>query len=102
MSSLTDLPVWWPSFLLPVRSSCVSFPFTQEGYLIHRGRSTLAAVRERAEIENPSYEWAQPHHAAHFQAAPNAEVRYAELPVEFEQQVPEMTADALIRACRRG
>lgn len=79
----------------------VSFPFTREGYLIHRGRSTLAAVRERAEVENPHYEWAQTHHAAHFQEAPNAEARYAELVAEFEQQVPELTADALVRACRR-
>lgn len=78
------------------------FPFTQDGYLIHRGRSTLAAVRERAEVENPLYEWAQTHHAAHFQEAPDAEARYAELVAEFEQQVPELTADALIQACRRA
>lgn len=78
----------------------LSFPFTQNGYLIHRGRSTLAAVRERAEAENPLYEWAQDHYEAHFQEAPNGEVRYAELVEEFEQQVPDLAADALIRACR--
>lgn len=80
----------------------ISFPFTRDGYLIHRGRSTLAAVRERAEVENPHYEWAQTHHAAHFQEAPNAEARYAELVAEFEEQVPELTADALVQACQRG
>ncbi len=80
----------------------VSFPFTREGYLIHRGRSTLAAVRERGETATPLYEWAQTHYEAHFQEAPNAEARYAELTEEFEQQVPELTADALIQACGRG
>lgn len=79
-----------------------SFPFTRAGYLIHRGRSTLAAVRQRAEVENPLYEWAQTHHEAHFQEAPNAKARYVELTQEFEQQVPELTADALIQACGRG
>ncbi|MEZ4711955.1 MAG: glycosyltransferase [Caldilineaceae bacterium] len=77
-----------------------SFPFTQDGYLIHLGRSTLAAVRERAETSNPLYEWAQSHHEPHFQQITDAEVRYAQLVAEFNQQVPELRADALIRACR--
>lgn len=77
----------------------LSFPFTQDGYLIHRGRSTLAAIRNRAEKSNPHYEWAQTHHEPHFQEVPTAPARYAELVNEFNQQVPDLRSDALIRAC---
>lgn len=79
---------------------CLAFPFTQDGYLIHLGRSTLATVRQRAETANPLYEWALDHHEAHFQEVPAAQRRYAELISEFNEQVPTLSADALIRACR--
>ena len=79
--------------------SPLSFPFTKDGYLIHRGRSTLAAVHRRGEATNPLYEWAQTHHEPHFQEVPIAQARYSELVEEFRQQVPELGADALIRAC---
>lgn len=82
--------------------SCVSFPFTKDGYLIHRGRSTLAAVRERAETSNPHYEWAQSHYEPHFQEVPTAQARYVELVNEFNQQVPDLQPDALIHACQMG
>lgn len=78
----------------------LSFPFTKEGYLIHLGRSTLAAVRQRAETSNPLYEWAQDHHEPHFQEVAEAQSRYAELVSEFNEQVPTLDAAALIRACR--
>lgn len=81
--------------------TALSFPFTQAGYLIHRGRSTLAAVRERAEVSNPHYAWAQTHYEAHFQEAPNAPAQYAELMDEFDRQVPALDADALVRACQQ-
>jgi glycosyltransferase involved in cell wall biosynthesis len=77
----------------------LSFPFTQDGYLIHLGRSTLAAVRAHAETTNPLYEWAQTHHDPHFQEVPTAQARYAALVSEFEAQVPELRAEALISAC---
>ncbi|HRW08870.1 MAG TPA: glycosyltransferase [Caldilineaceae bacterium] len=78
----------------------LSFPFTKEGYLIHLGRSTLAAVRQRAETENPLYTWALDHHDPHFQQVPEAHSRHAELISEFNEQVPTLDAAALIRACR--
>ena len=78
----------------------LSFPFTQEGYLIHRGRSTLATVRQRGESANPLYEWARDHHEPHFQEVAGARERYAALIDEFNQQVGDDSADALIRACR--
>ena len=77
-----------------------NFPFTAEGYLIHLGRSTLAGVYQRGEEAHPLYEWASGHHEPHFQDAPNAQARYATLRAEFEQQVPELSAGALIRACQ--
>lgn len=81
--------------------SALSFPFSRDGYLIHLGRSTLAAVRQRNETSNPLYEWAQSHYQPHFQEMPSAQARYAALVNEFNQQVPELRADALIRACQR-
>jgi hypothetical protein len=77
----------------------LSFPFTQAGYLIHLGRSTLAGIRQREEHSNPLYEWAQTHHAPHFQEVPTAQARYAELVNEFDQAVPDLQVEALIRAC---
>lgn len=80
--------------------SGLSFPFTQEGYLIHVGRSTLAAVRQREERANPHYGWAQDHHEPHFQEVPAAPSRYAALVNEFNELVPTLDAEALILACR--
>lgn len=80
----------------------LAFPFTQDGYLIHLGRSTLAAVRERAETDNPLYAWAQDHHEPHFQEVPAAQSRYAALVSEFTAQVPTLDAATLIRACQAG
>lgn len=77
----------------------LSFPFTKEGYLIHLGRSTLAAVRQREETANPLYEWALDHHEPHFQQVMDAQNRHATLVSEFNEQVPTVDADALIRAC---
>jgi len=47
------------------------------------------------------YEWAQDHYEAHFQEDPHAQARYTDLVYEFDQQVPDLGADALIQACRR-
>lgn len=81
--------------------TCLSFPFAKAGYIIHVGRSTLAAVHQRAETANPLYAWAQDHHAPHFQELPQAHARYATLLAEFNQQVPALDAAALISACRK-
>lgn len=78
----------------------LSFPFTQDGYLIHLGRSTLAAVRQRAETANPLYEWALDHHEPHFQEVTEAQSRHAVLVSEFNAQVPTLDAEVLIRACQ--
>ena len=78
----------------------LSFPFTEDVYLIHRGRSTLAAVRERQETSNPHFEWAQTHYQPHFQKVPSAPARYAELSKAFDEQVPNLEIDALIKACQ--
>lgn len=80
--------------------STLSFPFVKEGYLIHVGRSTLAAVHERHETANPLYEWAKEHHEPHFQELPHAQARYAELVAEFNREVPNLHVDALIRSCQ--
>ncbi|MEZ4675976.1 MAG: hypothetical protein R2932_17250 [Caldilineaceae bacterium] len=49
-------------------SLAILVSFTKEGYLIHFwGRSTSAAVRQRAETA-PLHAWALDHHEPHFQS----------------------------------
>ena len=43
-----------------------SFPFTRDGYIIHRGRGTLAQVAASGDTANPLYEWALEHNEAHY------------------------------------
>ncbi len=76
-----------------------SFPFSQEGYIIHRGRSTLAGVRARNESANPHFEWARDHHEPHFQGVHEADARYAALLNDFYQAVTHLDGNALVRAC---
>ncbi len=46
------------------------FPFTAEGYVIHRGRGSLAAVFAAADRSHPLYDWAAGHHDPHFGGIP--------------------------------
>ena len=78
-----------------------TFPFSQAGYLIHRGRGTLAGVHQRNESTNPHFEWARNHHEPHFQEVPGADARYAALINDFDQAITHLGGDALVRACRR-
>ncbi len=38
--------------------SRIEFPFSRDGYIVHRGRSTLAEVLSRGETGNKLYQWA--------------------------------------------
>ena len=81
--------------------SMAEFPFTEDGYVIHRGRGTLAAVLANGERSNPHYEWAVDHHKPHFNEVPTAERRWNELRRRFRAEVPELTGSALAAACHR-
>ncbi|HEY0935057.1 MAG TPA: glycosyltransferase [Trebonia sp.] len=78
------------------------FPFTAAGYVIHRGRGSLAAVHAAGDRSNPLYEWAAGHHAPHFAEVPGAEQRYRTLLREFRAAAGSLTGTSLAAACRRA
>lgn len=80
--------------------SIAEFPFTVDGYVIHRGRGTLANVRQRAEVSNRFHGWAAEHHEAHYEGVMDAGARYRTLWSEFIETVgkisPKRLVDALV------
>jgi glycosyltransferase involved in cell wall biosynthesis len=73
-------------------------PFTKDGYVIHRGRGTLAAVLHRQESDHPLFAWAADHHEPHYGGIEGAAERHAELVAAFRGDVPTLTAEALAAA----
>jgi hypothetical protein len=78
------------------------FPFTAAGYVIHRGRGSLAAVEAAGDRSHPFYEWAAGHHEPHFAGVPGAGQRYHALLQEFRNQTDPLTGATLAVACRRA
>ena len=76
-----------------------AFGFTADGYVIHRGRGSLAAVAANEERTNPLYTWAREHHEPHFGAVPGAEERYGELLAAFRSDVGTVTGRSLVAGC---
>ena len=82
------------------RLSIAEFPFAVGGYVIHRGRGTLANVKERAEVTNRFHTWADSHHEAHFEGVSDADARYRSLWSEFVLTVGKITPKRLVDALR--
>ncbi len=78
------------------------FPFTADGYVIHLGRGSLAAVYAAGDRSHPLYEWAATHHEPHYAAVPDADQRYHALQQQFRQQTDPLTGATLAAACRRA
>ena len=78
------------------------FPFTAAGHVIHRGRSSLAAVYAAGDRSHPHYWWATNHHDPHYGAVPGAEQRYHALLREFRDQTSPLTGSTLAAACNSG
>ena len=79
------------------------FPFARDRYVIHRGRSSLAAVRESGDTTHPSYDWARDHHEPHFALVEGAAARHDELTRAFRAEVgpldgPEAAKALTVRA----
>jgi glycosyltransferase involved in cell wall biosynthesis len=77
----------------------VEFGFLNDGYVIHRGRGSLArlvAVEDRA---NPLYTWALDHHEPHFGDVVGAAESYEVLATRFRSAVPDIDASSMISAC---
>jgi glycosyltransferase involved in cell wall biosynthesis len=77
------------------------FPFTADNYLIHRGRSSLAAVVEREDSSHPLYDWALEHHQPHFGGIGGAEQRYQSLIRSFRKETGPLSGSSLVTACTR-
>jgi glycosyltransferase involved in cell wall biosynthesis len=77
-----------------------AFPFTADGYVIHRGRGSLAAVLAAGDGSHPLYQWAAGHHDPHFGDVPGAERRYEGLLRSFREATGPLTGTSLASACR--
>jgi glycosyltransferase involved in cell wall biosynthesis len=64
-----------------------SFPFTADGYLIHLGRGSLAAVAAAGKTDNPLYSWAIEHHEPHFGGIEKAQQRHQRVLEQFRAEV---------------
>lgn len=78
------------------------FPFSAEGYVIHRGRSSLASVLAADDSKHPMYEWAVNHHEPHFGGVAGARNRYEDLTKRFETEVGKPVAAGLLNFLRRA
>ncbi len=79
--------------------SRIEFPFTRDGYIVHRGRSTLAEVLWRGETGNKHYQWAVDHHEPHFNTEPGAVDLYRTVQAEFAAACADPPAyDTIARA----
>jgi hypothetical protein len=81
--------------------SSAELPFTRDGYVVHLGRTTLAALVRDESRSNRYFDWAQSHAEPHFMEEPAAPERYAAFLAEFTDQVGQLTPDRLIAAVRR-
>ena len=77
-----------------------AFPFAGQGYVIHRGRGSLAAVFATGELSHPLYQWAVGHHDPHFGEVPGAGQRSEALLREFRRETGELTGASLAAACQ--
>jgi glycosyltransferase involved in cell wall biosynthesis len=76
-----------------------AFPFTADGHVIHRGRSSLATVFAADDRSHPLYDWATGHHDPHFGEVPGADQRYEALLRAFRQETGTLTGTSLAAAC---
>lgn len=74
------------------------FPFARDGYLIHRGRSSLSRVWESGDTTHPDYWWARDHHEPHFALVDGAAARHDELLRAFRADVGPLDRPEAIEA----
>jgi glycosyltransferase involved in cell wall biosynthesis len=86
------------------RNAVVSapFPFLAHGYVIHRGRGSLAWVAANEDRSNALYDWARSHHRPHFGNVPGAAERYLELHAQFLADARGGSSAQLVQVCARA
>ena len=63
------------------------FPFARDGYVIHRGRSSLFTVWASDDTTHPDHWWARDHHEPHFALVEGAAARHDDLLRAFRADV---------------
>jgi hypothetical protein len=94
-----------PSFELLEASAAAGhahaeFPFAADGYVIHRGRGTLATIAASGDASNPQYDWALDHNEPHYGGIAGAREQHERLLRTFRSEVPHLTGPALVAACK--
>jgi hypothetical protein len=77
----------------------VSFPFVEDGYLIHLGRGTLQSIAESRDTTNRYYRWAVGHNEPYYmglEGAPSIYQRFCEM---FDEEVGDLTPERVTAAC---
>jgi len=74
------------------------FPFVRDGYVIHRGRSSLSAVWESGDTAHPSYDWASDHHEPHWGLVEGAAAVHDELMRAFRAEVGPLDDQKAVQA----
>jgi len=77
----------------------VSFPFVEDGYLIHLGRGTLRSIAESRDTANQYYEWAAGHNEPYYMGQEGAAALYERFCQVFDDEVGELTPDRVTAAC---
>jgi hypothetical protein len=77
----------------------LNFPFRDGGYLLHLGRGTLRAVRERADSGNKYFSWALNHWDSQYHDAPQGKRWHEEFLDVFAREAPELTPEKVVSAC---
>lgn len=78
------------------------FPFVRDGYVIHRGRSSLSAVWKSGDTAHPSYDWATGHHDPHWGLVEGAAARHDELLRAFRAEAGPLDNQKAIEALTRS
>jgi hypothetical protein len=75
-----------------------SFPFTADGFVVHLGRASLAAVVATGDTSNPLFRWATHHRDPHFGGVEGARERHATVVSRFISEVgPGLDLEVLAR-----
>jgi glycosyltransferase involved in cell wall biosynthesis len=76
------------------------FSFTAEGYIIHLGRGTLAALVNKKETSNRYFEWAKDHFQPHYAGEKSAENNYKEFLADFYRATPDFSVESVINSIK--
>ena len=78
------------------------FPFARDGYLIHRGRSSLFTVWASDDTTHPDHWWALDHHEPHFALVDGAAARHDDLLRAFRAHVGPLDDPKAVEALTIG